>query len=182
MCVAEAGLPDEVRQYLLSAGANDDEIDRVADDDALFKLSGDIARRRDIEWMTIEEVAAGAGVSVEDVERYRLLVGLPAGDDLVPRWTLFGLETYAVGVAIAGEERSREFHRLLAAAAANAAAGATAIFLNEITPRLHEFDLAPVEVIKLIDAMVTELVTRTPRVWRHMFRQHLLLSAYRGRA
>ena len=71
-------LPDGVREYLLAAGASEDEIDRVMDADALFTLAGDVVRRRDIEWVPIEDVAATAGVSVEDVDRYRLLLGLPA--------------------------------------------------------------------------------------------------------
>lgn len=180
--MGQAHLPDGVREQLLAAGATDDEINRVTDDEALFTLAGDIVRRRGIEWMTMEEVAAATGVSLEEVERFRLLVGLPASDSLVPEWTVSDLESYRVAAAYTGEEVAREYLRVLAAAAANVAAAATAIALNEVTPRLHEMDLPSADVLELIDAMVTEMVVRTPKAWDHLFRQHLLLSAGRGRA
>jgi len=62
-------LPEGVRARLLALGASEGEIDRAGDEDALFTLVGDLVRRRDIEWTTIESVAATAGVSVELVER-----------------------------------------------------------------------------------------------------------------
>ena len=175
-------LPNGVREHLLAAGASEDEIDRVMDDDALFTLAGDVVRRRDIEWMPIEDVAATAGVSVEDVERYRLLVGLPARDNLVPEWTIYGLESYGVAASLVGDEVARDVHRVLAASAATVAAAATAIALNDATPLLREMDLPPVDTLQLLDAMVIEMTTRTPRAWNHLFRQHLLLSARRGRS
>jgi hypothetical protein len=156
-------LPDGVRDHLLAAGASEDEIDRVMDDDALFTLAGDVVRRRDIEWMPIEDVAATAGVSVEDVERYRLLVGLPARDNLVPEWTIYGLESHRVAASLVGDEVARAFHRVLAASAATVAAAATAIALNDATPLLREMDLPPVDTLQLLDAMVIEMTTRTPR-------------------
>ncbi len=175
-------LPHGVRQHLLAAGANENEIDRIADLDALFTLAGDLVRRRDIEWMTTNDVAATADSSVEDVERFRLLVGLPTHDILMPGLTVYGLESYRVAASLVGEASAREFVRLLAASAANVAAAATALALNDVTPRLHEMDLPLVDVLELVDAMVTEMVTRTPKAWQGLFREHLLLSAARGRA
>jgi adenylate cyclase len=175
-------LPDGVREYLLAAGASEDEIDRVVDDDALFTLAGDIVRRRDIEWIRIEDVAATAGVSVEEVERYRLLVGLPARDNLIPEWTIYGLESYRVAASLIGDEVTRAWHRVLAASAATVATAATAMALNDGTPLLREMDLPPIDTLQLLEAMVNEMITRTPRAWHHLFRQHLLLSARRGRA
>jgi adenylate cyclase len=175
-------LPDDVREYLLNAGATEEEIDRVMDDDALFTLAGDVIRRRDIKWLPIEEVASIARTSVEEVERYLLLVGLPAGGDLVPEWTLYGLESYQIVVSFLGDEVARTFLRVLAASAANVAAAATAIALNDQTPQLRELDLPPLETLQLLEPMVTELVTRTPKAWDQLFRQHILLSARRGRA
>ena len=175
-------LPDGVREYLFAAGASEEEIDRVMDDDALFTLTGDVIRRRDIEWMPIEDVASTTGVSVEDVERYRLLVGLPARENVVPEWTVYDLESYRLVTAFLGEEVARAFLRVLAASAATVAAAATAIALNDATPQLRETDLPPVDTLQLLEAMVTEMTTRTPKAWHHLFRQHLLLSARRGRA
>ncbi len=175
--MAEMELPDDVREYLLDAGATEEEIDRVMDDDALLTLAGDVIRRRDIKWLPIEEVAAIARASVEEVERYLLLVGLPAGDDLVPEWTLYGLESYQMVVSFLGDEVARTFLRVLAASAANVAAAATAIALNDQTPRLRELDLPPLETLQLLEPMVIELVTRTPKAWHQLFRQHILLSA-----
>ena len=88
----------------MGCGASEEEIDRVMDDDALFALEGDIVRRRDIRWAPMEDVAAIAGVSVEEVERYRLLVGLPARERLVPEWTRHGIESYRVAASLVGEE------------------------------------------------------------------------------
>ena len=175
-------LPDGVREHLLAAGANEEEIDRVMDNDALFTLAGDLVRRRDIEWMPIEDVATTAGVSVEEVERYRLLIGLPARDNLVPEWTIYGLESYRVAASLIGDEVTRAWFRVLAASAATVAAAATAMALNDATPQLREMELPPVDTLQLLDAMVNEMITRTPREWNHVFRQHLLLSARRGRA
>ena len=49
-------------------------------------------------------------------------------------------------------------------------------------PLLREMDLPLVESLELNEAMATEMITRTPKAWHHLFRQHLLLSALRGRA
>jgi adenylate cyclase len=171
-------LPDGVREYLLAAGASEEEIDRVMDDDALFTLEGDIVRRRDIKWVPIEDVAATAGVAVEEVERYRLLVGLPARENLVPEWTSYGLESYRV----VGEDVTRAWFRVVATSAATVAAAATAIALNDATPKLREMALPPVDTLQLLETMVIEMITRTPNAWHHVFREHLLLSARRGRA
>lgn len=97
-------LPEGVREHLLAAGASEEEIDRVMDNDALLTLAGDLVRRRDIEWIPIEDIASTAGVSVEDVERYRLLVGLPARGNLLPEWTIYGLESYRVAASLVGDE------------------------------------------------------------------------------
>ena len=175
-------LPDGVREYLLAAGASEDEIDRVMDADALFTLAGDVVRRRDIEWVPIEDVAATAGVSVEDVDRYRLLLGLPAREKLIPEWTSYGLESYRVAALLVGDEVTRSWFRVVAASAATVATAATAIALNDATPRLREIDLPLVDTVQLLEAMVVEMITRTPKVWHHVFREHLLLSARRGRA
>jgi len=175
-------LPDGVREHLLAAGASEEEIDRVMDDDALFTLAGDVVRRRDIELMPIEDVAATSGVSLEEVERYRLLVGLPARNNLIPKWTVDGIETYRVAASLVGDDVTRAFFRVVAASAATVAAAATAIALNDATPQLREMDIAPLDTLKLLDAMVEAMITRTPKEWDHVFRQHLLLSARRGRA
>ena len=174
-------LPDGVREYLLAAGASEEEIDRVIDDDALFTLAGDLVRRRDIEWIPIEDVAATAGVSVEDVERYRLLIGLPGRDNLIPEWTVYGLESYRTAASLVGDEVTRAWFRVVAASAATVAAAATAMALNDATPQLREMDLPPVDTLQLLGAMANEMITRTPKEWNHVFRQHLLLSARRGR-
>ncbi len=175
-------LPDDVREDLLDAGATEEEIDRVTSDDALFTLTGDVIRRRDIEWLPIEDIAAAAGVSIEDVKRYLLLVGLPAGDNLVPDWTLYGLESYHIVVSFLGEEIARTWFRVLAASAATVAAAATAMALNDVVPQLRELDAPPLDTLQVLEPMVVELVTRTPKAWQQLFRQHILLSACRGRA
>ena len=175
-------LPDGVRDYLFAAGASEDEIDRVVDADALFTLAGDVVRRRDIEWVPIEDVAATAGVSVEDVERYRLLVGLPAREKFIPEWTSYGLESYRVAASLVGDEVTRSWFRVVAASAATVATAATAIALNDATPQPREMDLPLVDTVQLLEAMVVEMITRTPKAWHHVFREHLLLSARRGRA
>jgi len=180
--MSSMGLPDGVRERLLAAGANEDEIDRAGDDEALFTLAGDLVRRRDIAWMAIESVAAAAGTSVEEVERYCLLVGLPAREDMVPAWTVVGLESYGVAAAYAGDAAARAYHRVLAAAAANVAAAATALFLNDVSPRLQASEIPTADALDLVETMVTELIRRTPNGWEWLFRQHLLLSARRGRA
>lgn len=175
-------MPDDVREYLLDAGATEEEIDRVTNDDALFTLTGDVIRRRDIKWLPMEDVAATARVSIEDVKRYLLLVGLPAGDNLVPDWTLYGLESYQLVVSFLGEEVARTWFRVLAASAATVAAAATAMALNDVVPQLRELDAPPLDTLQLLEPMVLELVTRTPKAWQQLFRQHILLSARRGRA
>ena len=127
--------------------------------------------------MTTDEIATAAGSSVEEVERFRLLVGLPTHDILMPGLTVYSLESYRVAASLMGEASAHEFVRLLAASTANVAAAATAITLNDVTPRLHEMDLPLVDVLELVDAMVTEMITRTPKAWQGLFREHLLLSA-----
>ncbi len=175
-------MPAGGREYLLAAGASEEESDRGIDDDALFTLAGDVVRRGDIEWMPIEVVAASAGVSVEEVERYRLLVGLPSRGNFVPEWTIYGLESYRVAASLIGDEVARGWFRIVAASAATVAAAATAMALNDATPKLRKMDLPPLATLRLLDAMVNEMITRTPKAWHDIFREHLLLSARRGRA
>ena len=101
-------LPDGVREYLLAAGASEEEIDRVMDDDALFTLAGDLVRRRDIEWIPIENVAATAGVSVEDVERYRPSSAFLATTTSYPRWTVCSRSgSYRTAASLVGDEVTR---------------------------------------------------------------------------
>jgi adenylate cyclase len=174
-------LPEDVREHLLNAGATADEVDRVADKEAVFNLAGEVVRRRDIEWMPIEDVAATAGVSVEDVDRYRLLVGLPGGEQLVPAWTVDGIETYRVAASMVGDEVARAWHRVVASSAATVAAAATAVALNDAMPALREIDVPLIDAVHLGESMVTEMITRTPQAWHHLFRQHIILSARTGR-
>jgi class 3 adenylate cyclase len=169
------------RAHLRAQGANDDEIDRAAAHDDLFALAGDLVRRRGMVWVPVERVAEAARSSIEDVERYRLVAGLPPAEGLVPASTAFGVESYRVAAAAAGDEVAREYVRAVAAAAAKVAATATALFLNDVAPRIRALQLGQVATLELVEAMTSELVTRTPRAFETAFQEHLLISARRGR-
>jgi class 3 adenylate cyclase len=175
-------LPEAVRRRLRATGASEGDIRQVSNEDDLFALIGDLVRRKDIEWMSIEEVANVASVSVEEIERYRLLVGLPSGESPVPAWTATGVDSFRVAASLAGEDGARDFMRVLAGSAARVAATATAWFLNEVGPRLRQSDLPTMEALDLIEAMTTEMIARTPIGFEILFREHLLIAARRGRA
>jgi class 3 adenylate cyclase len=170
-----------VRGYLLRSGASVEEIERATDDDALYGLAGDLVRRRGIEWMTVEDVATAAGVAVEDVERYRLLVGLSPGETMLPAWTVTGIGSYRLAASFAGEDGARDYVRVLAGAAARVAAASTALALNEVAPALHAAQMSTVEALELIEVMTTALITHTPQAFDFLFREHVLISGRRGR-
>ena len=177
-----AQLSEDVRDRLLMAGASIDEIDRAEAHDDLYALVGDLVRRRGLAWRSIDEVAVAARTTRKEVERYRLLAALPAGEEMIPESTVEGLEHYGVAAAFAGEEGAREFGRAVASAAARVAETATGVFLNNIAPALEASDVAPSDAVQLIEAMTSELITRTPKVFELLFREHLLIAARRGRA
>jgi class 3 adenylate cyclase len=162
-------------------GATEDELERINDDDDLYALAGDLVRRKDIEWVSIESVAEAAGVSVEEVRRYRLLVGLPPNETLVPAWTVVGLRDYLLAAAFSGEEGARDYVRVLAAAVARVTAAATGVFLNDVAPRLRASEVPPAEAVELVEAMSSALLVHTPEAFDLLFREHTLLGARRGR-
>jgi len=174
-------VPEAVRAHLRERGATDDEIERAAEHDDLFALAGDLVRRRDMVWATVESVAASASASVEDVERYRLVAGLPPAGGLIPASTAVGVESYRVAASATGDDVAREYVRTVAAAAAKVAATATALFLNDVAPRLRRLGLGPVGTLELVEAMTSELVRRTPKAFESAFQEQLLISARRGR-
>ena len=85
--------------------------------------------------VTVDEVAAGAGLPASRVMRTLLAGGIPAGHETEVAANLVSLMTaFEQGAALMGEEATLAFTRVLGAAANTVAEAAVALFFAELGP------------------------------------------------
>lgn len=140
----QAGLydPDEpnaddrlaLLRYLTDRGASIDQMVDAHAQGNLPAVASDLVVRKD-ELVTVSEVAARSGVSLDRVLRVLLAAGIPAEPETeVPAKAIDLMAAFERGSALMGEEAILAFTRLLGAAAIQIAEAAVALFYSELGP------------------------------------------------
>lgn len=171
----DAALRLELLDYLVALGATAEEL--VSFKETLPLLAGVLAIRGG-PVLTLEQAAAGAEMSTQELRELALAAGLPDPEPDVPLFTE-GFVTFASGVgevaSVFGEEASTQLVRVLAAAMARVADAMVSSFLVNVASSALRMDpvglgmaRANVEVAALLPFVAPALDA--------LLRQHLLIS------
>ena len=121
--------------YLTERGATLDQMVAAHRLGSLPAVAGELALGVPSATLSVDEVAARAGMSVERVRRILLASGLPtAADAELPVDVDALIASFEQGAAVMGEDPTLAFTRVLGAAATNIAEAAVALFYAELGP------------------------------------------------
>jgi class 3 adenylate cyclase len=122
-------------EYLAARGATLAQLVEAHRLGSLPAVAGDLVMGTESATLSVEEVSARCGVSVERVQRVLLAAGLPlATDTRLPEGLDVLMLAFEQGVALMGEDALFAFVRVLGAAATNIAEAAVALFYAELGP------------------------------------------------
>lgn len=122
-------------EYLTDRGATVEQMVEAHRLGGLPGVAGDLVTGRDGTVLSVGEVAARCGISVERVQRVLLASGLPVATDTELPVGLDRLITaFDQGAALMGEEGLLAFTRVLGAAATTIAEAAVALFYAQMGP------------------------------------------------
>jgi adenylate cyclase len=188
----EAGLYDpdgsdaaarlDVLEYLQQRGATIAQMRRAEAEGRLPSLAGDLVLFPD-RTLSVTEVAARLGWSVEKLARVHLAMGLPfdegqgIAEDLV-----HGLEIFDQGAALFGEEALLQFARVLGASAARVAESALSLFLSEIERPFVEATNADCLRLARANGEAADALLLVPDVIAALLPEHLERAIRRQRA
>jgi adenylate cyclase len=121
--------------YLTERGATLDQMVAAQRQGSLPGLAGELAVGLPPATLSVDAVAARAGVSIERVQRILLAAGLPtAANAELPEDLDALIASFEQGAAVMGEDPTLAFTRVLGAAATNIAEAAVALFYAELGP------------------------------------------------
>jgi adenylate cyclase len=164
-------------EYLASQGATLDDFNLVGENE-LPALASVLALFPDRVFISLEETAARAGVSVEFVRRFWRAAGFPdpaPGDEHVLAATSELLSGLSASVEFFGEEETLQMVRLLGSAAARIADAGVSLFVVNTAPGAVQRDPTLVELAQLNTAAVA-FVPEIVRGFDILLRYHLHLS------
>ena len=122
-------------EYLTARGATLEQMVEAHRRGGLPVVAGDLVVGTEPATLSVEELAARCGVSVERLQRVLLAMGLPLAPDTKLPGDLDSLmAAFEQGVALMGEDAILAFTRVLGAAATNIAEAAVALFYAELGP------------------------------------------------
>ncbi len=122
-------------EYLTERGATLEQMVEAHRLGSLPTVAGVLAAGTPRATLSVSEVAARAGVSVERVQRILLAAGLPVASDTKLPESFDGIvASFEQGAAVMGEDPTLAFTRVLGAAATNIAEAAVALFYSEFGP------------------------------------------------
>jgi len=122
-------------EYLSTRGATLDQMVEAHRLGILPAVAGDLVTGTDRLSLSVEEVAARCGVTVERVQRVLLAMGLPiTGESRLPEDLGALMSAFEEAAALMGEDAILAFTRVLGGAAANIAEAAVALFYAELGP------------------------------------------------
>ncbi|MGP0029629.1 MAG: adenylate cyclase regulatory domain-containing protein [Acidimicrobiales bacterium] len=186
----EAGLYDpddpgagerlDLLEYLTARGASLEQLREARRQDRLPAVAGDLVMGTRPATLSVNEVAARSGVTVERLRRLLLSVGLPVDDDsLLPE----GLETlipaFEQGASLMGEDAILAFTRVLGASATNIAEAAVALFYAEMGPGTEREGLTEVERARVSEA-ATLAFTSVPEVLSRLLEAQFERATHRS--
>ena len=122
-------------EYLTERGATIDQMVEAHRTGSLPAVAGDLVRAADQTTLSLEELAARSGVTVERAQRVLLSLGLVATPTDAAPLSLAGvIDSFEQGAALMGDDAIFAFTRVLGAAATNIAEAAVALFYAELGP------------------------------------------------
>ena len=122
-------------EYLTERGATMEQMVEAHRLGTLPGVAGRLVTQGSDGVVTVDEVAARAGVAASRVMRTLLAAGIPAGHETEVAANLVSLMTaFEQGAALMGEEATLAFTRVLGAAANTVAEAAVALFFAELGP------------------------------------------------
>ena len=122
-------------EYLTARGATLEQMVEAHRQGGLPVVAGELVVGTEPATLSLEELAARCGVSVERLQRVLLAMGLPLAPDTKLSGDLDSLmAAFEQGVALMGEDAILAFTRVLGAAATNIAEAAVALFYAELGP------------------------------------------------
>jgi adenylate cyclase len=133
----EAGAAERIAllEYLTARGATLEQMVEAHRLGGLPAVAGDLVVGSGQSALSVEEIAAGAGVTEDRVRRVLLASGLPATvDSTLPADVVDLVSAFEQGAALMGEDAILAFTRVLGAAAITVAEAAVALFYAEMGP------------------------------------------------
>lgn len=188
----EAGLYDpdgsdaaarlDVLEYLQQRGATIAQMRRAEAEGRLPSLAGDLVLFPD-RTLSVTEVAARLGWSVEKLARVHLAMGLPFDESQgIAEDLVHGLEIFDQGAALFGEEALLQFARVLGASAARVAESALSLFLSEIERPFVEATNADCLRLARANGEAADALLLVPDVIAALLPEHLERAIRRQRA
>jgi class 3 adenylate cyclase len=180
----DPGAPDaaerlELLRYLCGRGITLEHMVSADRAGRLLTLSAEMQLRNPDETLTVEDVAARTGSTVDRVLRIRLAGGTPVDPDdpRVPVTAVGDIAAFEAGAALFGEAATLSFTRVLGGAVARIAEAAVDLFMSELSPLAVAKD-APVQVARAA-ADATAALMGLPPVMEHLLRDHVLMALRR---
>jgi len=157
------------------------EADRAG---GLGALASELPLRAPGDPLSVEEVAAHSGSSVDRVHRVRLAAGLPAdlgdpGHPGLPPTVVDDIVSFEAGAALFGEAPTLSFTRVMGAAMARVAEAAVSLFLTERLPDLT-VQSTETERARAGEEGAAAFIALTPALMANLLREHMTLAIRRS--
>ena len=133
------------------------------------------------ELMTVEQVAAAAGTSIDRVMRLRTASGLPVvpGEPMLPSSTVDDVAAFDAGAALFGDVPTLSFTRVMGAAMARVAEAAVSLFVTERRPQLVT-DGSEADRARATEQATATFIGVTPAIMTNLLREHMARAIRRS--
>ena len=163
-------------EYLDGLGATVAQMAEADADDVLYALSSYMAAFGPVERISIGEVAARSGRTVDWVRRLLLAQGLPVDHaTLLPAYAVDDAADFELGMSLFGEEATLAFTRVMGASVARIVDAAISLFYGELSPTSasHGTELERARTNERAGAVFAVL----PSVVTHLLEQYFRLNS-----
>jgi adenylate cyclase len=148
-------------------------------DGVLPALSSYLAAFAPVEQLSLDEVAARSGATVDRIKRLLLAEGLPVDETRpLPAFVVDDARAFALGTSLFGDEATLAFTRVMGASVARIADAAIGIFYGEVSPE------TPTDITEMARARLNEnagaVFALLPSVITHLLEQCFRLESVRA--
>jgi class 3 adenylate cyclase len=172
----------ELLRYLADKGATLDDLIESRANQALSAAASDRLMRPQ-RTVTVAEAAERFGLTVEQIERSWLSLGLPpvtTDEPAIAERDLPLIAMFKVGVELLGFEGTLQFTRVMGSSLARIADAAISTFLINVEGPLVEEHKPPVELARA-SYEATEILAALPAIFEPIFLQHAAMATMRTR-
>ena len=170
----------ELLQYLRDRGIAVEHMVSADRAGRLLALSAEVELSTPRDTLTIEDVAARSGSTVDRVLRIRMAGGTPVDPDdaRLPATAVGDIAAFEAGAALFGEAATLSFTRVMGGSMARIAEAAVGLFMTELAPTALA-GKTPIDVAKTA-ADATAALMGIPPVMEHLLRDHVLRAIRRA--